>query len=56
MTTRTKSKCNDAVDGIILFMKKNQIPIPSKYQKSRVHEDLPQTPERREGAKMSLCF
>lgn len=47
--TRKKKKCVEAINGIYLLMRKNQIPIPSKYQKSRVHEDLPTTPQSIEG-------
>ncbi|XP_037042153.1 uncharacterized protein LOC119078650 isoform X2 [Bradysia coprophila] len=45
---RKKAKCIQAIKGIHLLMAKNRIPIPSKYQKSRVHEDLPFEPKIRE--------
>lgn len=47
--TRKKQLCVKAINDIYLLMRKNGIPLPSKYQKSRVHEDLPKTPERIEG-------
>ncbi|KAJ6644416.1 hypothetical protein Bhyg_09385 [Pseudolycoriella hygida] len=43
-----KTKYSQAFAEIISVMKRNRIPIPSKYQKSRVDEDLPITPQRRE--------
>lgn len=46
---RKKAKCIEAIKGIHLLMAKNRIPLPSKYQKSRVHEDLPFDPKVREG-------
>lgn len=46
---RKLQKCVDAINGIHALMKRNRIQLPSKYQKSRVHEDLPETPERKEG-------
>ncbi len=50
---RKKAKCLEAINGIILLMKKNGIPLPSKYQKSRVHEDLPTVPDEREGTNVA---
>lgn len=49
---RKKAKCAEAVNAIILLMRKNGIPLPSKYQKSRVHEDLPGTPNSKAGMKI----
>lgn len=54
--TRKKAKCAEAIKSIILLMRKNGIPIPSKYQKSRVHEDLPPAPELREGINDDLVM
>ncbi|KAG4078621.1 hypothetical protein HA402_015211 [Bradysia odoriphaga] len=45
---RKKAKCIQAIKNIHLLMAKNRIPLPSKYQKSRVHEDLPFEPKIRE--------
>lgn len=53
---RRKRKCLDAIEGIIVLMKKNGIEIPSKYQKSRVVEDLPDSPTRKAGIKIYNRF
>lgn len=53
---RKKAKCLEAINGIILLMRKNGISIPSKYQKSRVHEDLPTSPNSREGITRLYSF
>lgn len=53
---RKKAKCVEAINGIILLMRKNGIPLPLKYQKSRVHEDLPKSDSEREGISLMDCF
>lgn len=46
---RKKRICVKAINEIYLLMKKNGIQLPSKYQKSRVTEDLPEERENIEG-------